>query len=387
MPKISRFIIALVILSLFVIAVRSKKKAVVVPSGSSVTQAGRTHQAVTFDVLPDIKKAQAMLANEDAGYYLKDVIYTNGKKGLSEIRWAGKKLDDFNILLVVESITDRKIEIIKLTQKGSRSPSGFSVDCGKSNGVNTPYDVRYPAGYIVLSMRRVVRDGKGFKEVVYTPYTPEIDTVSMRERGLLYLEDNLRTAEAELKSKAVRSKSFDCLVTEAVPKNVALTLCLIEHIDPGRFKSGKPVERLMNEVLVIAAANEDHAYVYSVSRTGARGLFQFMPHTYKSICARYPVVGLDNDFVSGMDNHKNAAIASLLLFDSDLSCLPFKHRQFLQRHPEAMGKYLAASYNGGPSRAAKAIRQYKSEWESHVLPETQCYLEEFNAVWNLLYPA
>jgi hypothetical protein len=176
-------------------------------------------------------------------------------------------------------------------------------------------------------------------------------------------------------------------VADALPGNVALTLSLIEHIDPTRFQSGESIEKLMNEVLVVVAANERRAYAYSVSKAGARGLFQFIPRTYNNISRQYPNAGLDVNFVRGMENHHNAAKASLLLFDSDLSYLKNSHRQFLKKNPQAMGKYLAAAYNGGSPRASNRIQVYKGSWESHVLPETQCYLKKFDATWKLLYPS
>jgi hypothetical protein len=352
----------------------------------NVQQQKVVHQTVTFDVLPDIKKAQLLLDNEDAGYFCKTVNYSNGKKGKAARKWCSTTLDDFNVLLAVENVNTRKIEIIKLTHKGTQAPSGFSVLGGKKNGVNTAFDVRYPSGYIVLALKRVVGKDGGFEEVVYTPYTPEIDTKTMRDIGLQYLKDNLDGADSDLRSKGVRSRAFGGLVADAVPKKVALTLSLIEHIDPSRFESGQPIEQLVNEVLVITAANKQRAYAYSVSKAGARGLFQFIPRTYHSLIRLYASAGLDTNFVRGMEEHQNAAKASLLLFDSDLGYLPRNHRQFLKKHPEAMGKYLAAAYNGGASRAARAINIYRGDWERHVLSETQCYLRKFNAVWKLLYP-
>lgn len=342
---------------------------------------------VQFDVMPDIEKAQSMLEDEDAGYYLKNVAYTNGKKGKKERRWSAKKLNDFNVLLAVENVTTRKIEIIKLTQRGTNAPDGFSVGSGKTNGVNTAFDVHYPSNYIVLALKRVVRKDGGFEEVVYTPYTPEIDTQAMRDKGLAYLKVNLESAESELRKKGIRSRAFGGLVADAVPRNVALTLSLIEHIDPSRFECGQPIQQLMNEVLVITAANKQRAYAYSVSKAGARGLFQFIPRTYKNISRQYADAGLDENFVRGMENHHNAAKASLLLFDSDLSYLPLKHRQFLKKNPMTMGKYLAAAYNGGSPRVAKAIRIHKANWETRELrPETQCYLKKFDATWKKLHP-
>ncbi len=96
-------------------------------------------------------------------------------------------------------------------------------------------------------------------------------------------------------------------------------LAIIEHIDPGKFLSGKYTpEKLINETLVILGTNKQNAYRYSRSKAGAMGLFQFMPGTYKRIQNLYPGAGLNRDFVRGMENHQNAAKASFLLFDADM---------------------------------------------------------------------
>ncbi|HEX8974444.1 MAG TPA: transglycosylase SLT domain-containing protein [Patescibacteria group bacterium] len=391
MTKKAIFLIAVltVVILVFALMVGCKKKAEerpqIKPKKQLSQKSLKQKKPVDFDVMSDITRAQKMLEDWDAGYYIGERTVHNGKAGKSRKEWKTQRLEDFNVLLAVENIADRKIEIIKLQQKGKQAPKGFAISSGKSNGVNTAFDVVYPDGYVLQALKRVVKSGKVFQEVVYTPYTKEIDTSKMRDAGLEYLRSNLEGAEMDLRLALVMSRAYGGLVADAVPRDVALTLSLIEHIDPGRFQRGEPVRQLMNEVLVIAAANGNKAYAYSVSPAGARGLFQFMPRTYRSVSRQYDQAGLDRDFVRGMENHRNAAKASLLLFDSDLSYLPVRHRQFLRKHPEAMGKYLAAAYNGGASRAARAIRIYRGEWESHVLPETQCYLKKFNAVWKILH--
>jgi hypothetical protein len=327
----------------------------------------------------DIKAAQTLLTKERAGYTVKTV------KGKSEV--------EYNVLLAVKHFRTNKIEIIRLTKNGTKAPSGFSVGSGRPNGVNTQFDVSYPVGYTVLALRRCIRDGSGFREVVYTPYTPEINTQEMRMRGAVYLKNVLAEAESDLKRRNVGSKAYPGeLVSTMIPKRVARVLAKIEHIDPARFEAaGKDAKKreqkqrqLMDEVLVIIAANGKHAYEYSVSpKVGARGLFQFIQSTYDNICRLYPKAGLIPDFVKGMRDHRNAAKASLLLFDSDLSYVPAKQREFYRKNPEVMGKYLAAAYNGGAGCAAKAIREHGVHWESFLYRETQCYIEKFKAVWGM----
>lgn len=316
---------------------------------------------------PMIGEARKLLATQSAGYRLDE---------------AGKKVVKHNVLLAVQG-KDGDIETVKL-KNGTRPEKGFRVAYPRLNGVNTQYEVTHPSGYTVLALKRVVRTD-GFREVIYTPYTKSIDTPELRKEGLNYLKEKLDEAERNLDRKKIKSLAYGGKVTSVIPKDVALTLAIIEHIDPGRFNAGTPIHQLVGEVLVVLATNRENAYRYSVSKAGARGQFQFMRKTYEAIDRRYPKAGLIDDFILGMDNHVNAATASLLLFDSDLSYLRKDHRKFLKGHPEAMGKYLAAAYNGGPSKALKAIRRHGEAWEDHVLPETRTYLKEFEAVWKLLH--
>jgi len=345
-----------------------------------------------FDLLEEIKKAKEILEDEDAGFYLADVpMFSKEKKGKGKKartvihRWKVQKLEDFNVLLAVEKIDrqDREIEFVKLEGKKKKSPRGFSVDFKKLNGVNTPYNVKFPSGYVVLGLKQVVQMGKDYEEKVYTPYTKEIDTPEMRLAGLTYLREQISIAEYDLRLRGVKSKAFGCLVADAVPTEVSLVLSIIEHVEPSRL-SKTPIDQLIGEVLVTVAANPETAYQYSVSKAGARSLFQFIPRTYKNVDRLYPNAGLHMDFVGGMNNHRNGAKASLLLFDSDLSYLSKEYRGSLKSNPELMGKYLAAAYNGGAGRAARAMKAHGKNWENKVLPETVMYLKKFGAVWKAL---
>lgn len=338
--------------------------------------------SLDYDVLPEIKKAQARLYKSEAGYTIstidhyekvkvvaKPVKLKQGKHATRPAKakvkyitkhWQTRDLTDYNILLAVQNTRTKNkvIDLVKLTAKGAKAPSGYTVSSAKSNGVNTEFLIVCPAGYVVLALRRVVQQGKGWKEVVYTPYTKELNTASVRQAGLNYLQYRFKQAKDDLQKKGVKSLAYGGLIVDHIPDSVAMVLALIEHIDPARFQSGTPIEQLINEALIIDGANQSMAYTYAVSKAGARGLFQFIESTYYSIANLYPLAKLEPDFVKGMNNHFNAAKASLLLFDADLSFLKPDHRKFLKKNPQAMGKYLAAAYNGGAGRAQGAIQDY-----------------------------
>ncbi|KKQ14430.1 MAG: hypothetical protein US30_C0004G0067 [Candidatus Moranbacteria bacterium GW2011_GWF2_36_839] len=357
---------------------------------------------VDFDILADIDKARLLLEGNEAGFTLgrkelykfKDckvqkkvpIKKRKGKfkivtvKGKCKQTWTVPYLKDYNVLLAVENVNERIIKLIRIPAKGKGLVKGFGIDRGNPNGVNTEFEVTHPEGFIVLGLRRVVQfDGK-YKEVVYTPYTKELDIPAIRQRGLEYLQDKILAAKNELASLGVRSHAFSGEnVSEVVPTEVSLCLSIIEHIDPARFLRGESSESLTNEVLTIVGANGNLAYRYSISKSKARGLFQFIPKTYRNLKGIYQEARLTPDFIEGMENHFNGAKASLLLFDSDLAYLSPKYREKLRNSPEDMGKYLAAAYNCGSPRAAKSINS------GGALPEeTRVYLLKFGEIWNLL---
>ena len=57
------------------------------------------------------------------------------------------------------------------------------------------------------------------------------------------------------------------------------------------------------------------------------------------------------DFLAGCTDHVNAAKASLLLFDSDLSDVPDRHLPLIAKDVKTVGMYLAAAYNCGRKRS------------------------------------
>jgi hypothetical protein len=238
----------------------------------------------------------------------------------------------------------------------------------------------------VLALRTTVRSGRNsFREVVYTAYTPEIDTWQVRKAGLDYLSRQIELARKDLEARKVRLIGLGGLEADFMPTDVSLVLSIIEHIDPARFKNCPEDEQLalVHEVLTIIGANTIDAYAHSKSTAGARGLFQFVPDTYRRLRGKYPQAGLTKDFVSGCADHINAAKASLLLFDSDLTDLPRERLSAVKQNGRAAGMYLAAAYNCGSGRVGKSARKCGSEWTCLLPEETKVYLRKFDAVWEL----
>ncbi|MEI8096915.1 MAG: hypothetical protein WCG73_02320 [Candidatus Moraniibacteriota bacterium] len=341
--------------------------------------------AVPYNITEDIDLASKLLAKEKAGYWFRNEMqsFTVIKHGKKIIKKKMVRVLAFNILLAVENVKDRLVKIIKISQDGGNN-KGYSVDWSKANGMNTDFNVTVPEGHIVLGAKRVVKSADGgWEEVVYTPYTHDLDTQVMRSRGLTYLKSRLVTASRLLEEQNVLSQTFKgSLVSSVVPDDVALVLSIIEHIDPSRMEEEK-IERLVNEVLVIVAANRERSYRYAVSKAGARDLFQFIPSTYHSVRAMYPKAKLIPDFVSGMRNHVNGAEASLLLFDSDLSQLPAEYRDQAKKSKAFLADYLAAAYNCGAPNTAKALKHGK-KWVEHLPKETRLYLMKLHEAKRVL---
>ncbi len=317
-------------------------------------------------LLSQIDAACTMLAREEAGFTLKTtprkviIVFSKKSKKTAKRKWkkrwlpATTALAEFNVALAVMHIEHKKIEIVRVSST-RRMPDGYTVDWRKVNGMNTHFLVDKPEGYAVLCIKRVLNIGGKYEEYLYTPYSWELDNASMREVGMDYLLMTFEEGKRRLRSLGVMSRTRpNTLVADLVPSDVALVLSIIEHIEPSRSEK-EPIAQLINEVLVTVAANRQESYKYSVSRgAGARGLHQFIGGTYQAIRRRYAKANLIPDFVAGMNDHVNAAAASLLLFDSDIGGLPKAEREKLLADKKWTAKYLSIAYNGGSRRAVCA---------------------------------
>lgn len=336
---------------------------------------------INFDIFEDISRARARLEKMSCGFKVvrsKTVKRVKkGKRWKTQVTWGKSELGGFTILLALLNVQNREIQVVRVHPRlGARSERGV-IEPGKANGVNTKFTILYPERHVVLALKRPVRSGSTFKEVIYTPYSEGIDTPAVRKAGMDYLKNIIAGAKDDLLRRRVRPRSCDSFIDN----DISVVLAIIEHIDPGKFSSGKyTTEKLINETLVILGTNKHNAYRYSRSKAGAMGLFQFIPGTYKRVSNLYPQAGLVKDFVRGMEDHENAAKASFLLFDADMNVLADPRRQRLLDDPAAMGRFLASAYNCGPGRTRGSMERHGDNWPSAVPSETQTYLQKFDAV-------
>ncbi|MDR2018890.1 MAG: transglycosylase SLT domain-containing protein [Syntrophobacterales bacterium] len=348
------------------------------------------HVEIGFNIFEDIARARGLLGEQRCGFKLaktkrlkvKKVL--RGKKLVRLLRGNGgqrPELGGFTILIAIENVKTREIKIVRVHPRLGGKSGGIVIEPGKSNGVNTKFNIIYSEQYIVLAVKRPVRSGTGFKEVVYTPYSEDLDVPVVRKAGFDYLKNVIGAAKNDLLKRGVQPLSGDMFVDD----EVAFVLAIIEHIDPQKFENGNyTMERLIHETLVIMGTNTHNAYRYSVSKAGARGLFQFIPKTYKRMVAMYPRAGLKKDFIQGMEDHENAAKASFLLFDSDICVLGNERVKNVKAGGDTLGRFLASAYNCGSGRTRIAMDRYGYDWHLGLPAETQTYLKKFDVVWEWL---
>jgi hypothetical protein len=362
---------------------------------------------VTGRIFDDIDAGWDMLTTKKAGFWFNRREVPNkerSKKGKRKAKTKIVKDLDYNVLLAVKNLAkpNSDIEIISVDSKGGSQNTGFRVAQGDKKGVGTSYEVETPADYAVLAIKRVIPLDSKHQEVIYTPYTEALDTPLVRKKGFDYLLSQIEEGSKALDSRGINSRAFSGRkISEVIPKRVSLILSIIEHVDPFMFERAsaklisergmsqekadtEAVKSVVNQTLVTVGANREMSYAYAKSSAGARGLFQFIPSTYKEVRKQYKKADLEKDFVKGMDDHKNAAMASLLLFDADLAYLDKDSRDKIIKDPKKLGMYLSSSYNGGAPRTAKMIRENPNNWQQKVLPETQTYIRKFLAVYHLL---
>ncbi len=334
-----------------------------------------TSGALAANVFTQIERAQSVLnqSKMSAGCGVKSIPCRTEKD-----------FDKANVLVAVSCGGSLSFKPVRLLFN-KESSGVYEFRRGATNGVNTTFVVTKPSACVVLAQKRAIRQQKGkFREVVYTAYSPGIDTPEMRTRGMSYLTHVIDDAREKLRAKKVISRAFHRrLVADTVPTWVAVRLALIEHIDPFRIKDDS-VEQLMHEVQVVLAANGANAYRYSISDKKARGIFQIPPDTYGLMLRDYSTALLKKDFAAGIKDPVDAAEVTLLLFDRDTETLSTTSRKILRADPMAQMEYLAAAYNSGSGPAKKALLSDGTLVVQNLPSETQEYIFKLRGVHDTL---
>lgn len=345
-----------------------------------------------LDITERICQAKKILAMQhaDAGYCTKEVQVCKWKgKGKARQRTCNaKKVQYFcrhNILLAAMDETSGEIKIVKVDASTGRSETtGYSVLQRTHDGVDSEYDVHSPPGKLVIGMQFAVqlRTARGIviERALYTPYTRELRAAypELVTLGWNYLQEGLNTAREKIEKSGVSLDDID--------PRVIFALVMVEHFTNEELSDAE-VEEEMYRVALTIGANGGAAYKYSVSKTGARGIGQFMPQTWNSLRGRYPNL-LTKEFFAGSAEHSQAFLAQYLLSVEDLKYL-FNQRDWRQpprawaflADPRGVGEYLALAYNGG---APRAHRWVNSDRRMTLPAEGTKYVAKFSQVWRVL---
>lgn len=321
------------------------------------------------DLLKQIERGREHLKNESVQLMM-------GVVGTRRVRVGRRRFKEAPITGIVGREmaiaildTEGKIKTVRTVKRDSGLEvltPGFILSMRRENGINSDITcIDPPGGRVVAVKYPVSNEGNRFGpgdpviEAVYTPYSAEIKTDEVIDRGVEVMNRFIEKAYSRLRERTVLSRSFPGQrIVDVIPKDVLRVLLLNEHIDPSEFKSAGLTAPLAERVLTVIATNDEKAYSYSISPAGARGLVQMIPSTYALLLNRYSAAGLRSNFASAMGDPINAVMAQVLLCDSDWESIRARHNLPADR----VGPYLAAAYNGGVGRVLTALAHDEMEW-------------------------
>lgn len=274
-------------------------------------------------------------------------------------------------LILVDALKDKK----KLTLK---TPFAYPITISRDNGVNSRYELPTESNLQVIGVAHPtfkdisVSKKKPLFELhdkVYVPYHPNLYTPESLRRGSDYLSYLLKDAYDELRAKQVMSRSFPGeLLVDVIDPYLVKSIAIIEHTDGQIYDQEEP-EKSVGRFLVTLALNGEEAFDFSVSSAGARGLVQFMPKTYAAIVKKYSSLHLIEDFIPAMADHTNAVKAQMALIDENLVLMPKEVRALMKVDKSKVAPFIAAAYNGGPTRVRKAFSAFGDTWFEYRMPE------------------
>jgi len=298
---------------------------------------------------------------------------------------------DDAVLAVWDGTDQGEVAIVALRRGKSRAPA-YAFVRERLNGLNTTYVVTQPAGGVVLAVKAKVCGRQGCRRpatVVYAPYSPGLHTPETVAAGRAYLDQVLAGAAADLDRRGTFSRALDGEpVSAAVSPRILAALLIVEHAASDRI-AAVGIQRVVEQVLVTLALNGEDAYDRAVSRARAQGLAQFIRRSYRETRLRYPKAGIAADYDAGTADHLNAVKAAYCLADWSLTELRPETLDDLRLpgFEEDLGAFVAAAYNGGEERAARALYRRPGEWEKPhrgLYRETVGYVRVFREVYRFL---
>ncbi len=276
------------------------------------------------------------------------------------------------------------IVIVRVEKKGAelrnKQTTEFAIAVRTSGALSSTYEidsliapsttprvvaVRFPLYHEVISGKK---KSYSIEEVIYSPFSADLRSPELIERGRVYLDRELARVYQDLDARNIKSVAFsDKKVTEIVPQEVAKAILLIEHVDQ-KSLADRP-EQVIQNFYTSFGLNEQLTYAYDESQVGALGAPQFMPSTYK-LLSRQTALGLNTDFTLGMRDLHNGMKAQVVYLDRLLATMPSGVRDQHLEHPLTTGAYVVAAYNAGEVRVQRAIKARGEEWDEASTTDT-----------------
>jgi len=296
------------------------------------------------------------------------------------------------VIAVWSGASEDPIRVVEL-RSCRTSASDLAVECRRYTRSSVEYVVTAPANTLVLAAKtRTCIDHRcrRTQTATQTPYAAMIHTPGMVAVGRRYLDSLVLSAKAELDKLETPSLAVPgSRVTDLALERILAAIPIVEH---GRSDQVEElgIRHVVEEFLVFLAANGENAFAGTISRANARGIAQFISSSYQLTRTRYKNAQLIADFRSGTDDHLNAVKAQFCLADWTLTELSSESLAKLRipLFEEDLGAYIAAAYNGGEHRAARAHRRYPESWEKSgrgLFRETIGYVNFFRLVYRQLW--
>ena len=274
-----------------------------------------------------------------------------------------------------ETFLTRGAEVNTVTSEGT----SVTLRIIRANGVNTAMTIFTPDGKSLAPLTieyPIERGGKFLETAYYTSAHPALLSNDLVRSGQSYVRNMLDLAAKRLRDKGV--------AISPVLVDVAERLCVVEHVDHGRFRDENRLA-LYDEIYSLFALNELDTYRFSVSSAGAGGMVQMIPWAYNLERTRHPGVGLIPDFVTGMRNHGNALQAMLLyMHDTWNEMTSNDEVQYaLSTKTATPAELLAAGYNSNAAKLPTYLKRGGDGWRALIPRETQMYLQIYKSFDSL----
>lgn len=250
------------------------------------------------------------------------------------------------------------------------------------NWWNTPLQVHTPENWVVAAVHWKNYSTK--ESIVYTPGSADLMNTfpQLAEVGRYHIREDIEEAYGLLRfvgSHAIPTLTVPEMMERFLPRLLE-SIISIEQADDhevAMYRDGKYGINPIDRPFAVIGANLQNAYRYTRSPVGARGLMQIMPDTCAGILKAYRPP-LSSQCIGKEHSHPEELAAAMLVFDDQLATLmrmlrkPNESREAFAERPQ-IEIMLRASYNTGPHRVSRLVRQEKN-WTDRLLTETRGYL-------------